>query len=75
MQDKFSQELEVGDTILFAKGAQSDDNLYIGTIKNILHESERIHIKCHTSNSINKRLGMDVVKLNFFKEQYPEYFI
>lgn len=77
MIDKFGQKLEIGDNVIFAKGDRQNTNLYEGIIVNIMHRENynTFKIKCNSSGAINRRISSELLKIDFFRESYPEYFI
>lgn len=76
--DMLGTLLQEGDLILYAKGAQSDDSFYKGTVvgfENTPHLGVMVEFKTHDSNRNLKRKIKDTVSIEPIKKANPEEFI
>jgi len=74
MYDKLGTLIEVDDEILYAKGAQSDDSLYLGTVIEA-DKGNQVKLLAHDSKRKLYRHRDNVINISPVKKANPENFI
>lgn len=71
--DKLGMVLSVGDTVLYAMGARSDDSLYKGKVTGM--EGSFLSIKAEVSNRTIQRYSSNVLSAELHKREFPEDYV
>ena len=74
MTDKLNIEVNIGDMIVYAKGARSDMDLYIGTVIGILDDGD-FTIFTHDTELRIVRRPDQIINIQGLKDSNPEAFI
>jgi hypothetical protein len=75
MQDKLGIELANGDTVIYAKGGQSDDSLYVATIVQSGSATTSVRILTHDTNRKLFRRPNELLNVEGLRMSNPEAFI